>query len=164
MASSSNSEPNSELLQGFCEYTKNALTECLRNFEEGKSLDYISYRFEHTLLTVMQMEFVNDGPNEFIVTLRQLLLEAREILENLLHDAYSHEASDRLVFASGEPGRPAFEIWREILQFYVENGFNSPRISEMLGVSKSTVFNDWEHTVCPQNLKGFNIADEEVDK
>eukprot|EP00112_Aurelia_sp_Birch-Aquarium-sp1_P019464 Seg4820.3 transcript_id=Seg4820.3/GoldUCD/mRNA.D3Y31 product="hypothetical protein" pseudo=true protein_id=Seg4820.3/GoldUCD/D3Y31 len=88
------------------------------------------------------MEFVNDGPNKFIVTLRQLLLEACEILENLLHDVYSHEASNRLVFVSGEPGGQSFEIGREILQFYVENGFNSPRISEMLGVSKSTVFND----------------------
>ena len=58
-----------ELLQRFREHSKNALPECLRNFEEGKSLDYISYRFEHTLLTVMQMEFVGDGPNEFIVAL-----------------------------------------------------------------------------------------------
>eukprot|EP00794_Sanderia_malayensis_P001105 gene1105-450_t len=137
MASSSNWESNGELLQRFCEYTKNALTECLRNFEDGKSLDYISYRLEHTLLTVMQMEFVR--PNEFILTLRQLLLEVHQILENLL---YAHEESERLVFVSGEPGRPSFEIGYNILQFYVESGFKARHISEMLDVSKAQFFDD----------------------
>ena len=96
--------------------------------------------FEHTVSTVMQMEFVGDGPDEFIVALCQLLLEAHEVLENLLFDEYSYEESERLAFAPGEPGRPSFEIGREILQFYVQSGFKSRRVSEMLGVSKSTVF------------------------
>ena len=52
---------NNRLLHQFCEYTKNALEECLRNVEEGKTLDYISYCFELILLTVMQIEYTNIG-------------------------------------------------------------------------------------------------------
>ena len=164
MASCSSFESNGELLQRFCEHTKNALLESLRNFEEGKSLDYISHRFEHILSIVMQMEFVSDGPNEFIATLRQLLFEAHEILENLIFDEYSHEESERLVFASGEPGRPSFEIGRDILQFYVENGFNARCISEMLGVSKSTVFRRLRAYGLSTKSEGLYITDEDLDK
>ena len=93
------SEPNGELLHRFREYVMNVLIELFRNFEEGKSLDYISYCFEHTLLTVMQMEFVSDRSNEFISNLRQLLFEAHEILENLLCKCKE----------TGKPGRPSFD-------------------------------------------------------
>ena len=48
MGSCNISEQNDELLQHFCVYTKNAIEESLRNLEEGKNLDYISYHLEHT--------------------------------------------------------------------------------------------------------------------
>ncbi len=81
--------------------------------------------FEHTLQTVMQMEFVSDRSNEFISNLWQLLFKAHEILQNLLCEC---EETERLVFVSGKPGRSSFKNGRDILMFYVENGFNARRI------------------------------------
>ena len=73
---------NDALLQQFCVYTKNAIEESLRNREEGKDLEYMSYCLEQVLLTVLQMEYVGVAPVEFIATLGQLLLE---VLESLIY-------------------------------------------------------------------------------
>ena len=91
-------------------------------------------------------------------------MEAHEILENLLYDEYSHEESERLAFALGEPGRPSFEIGRENLQLYVENGFNAPRVSEMLGVSKITVFQRLRAYGLSPKSEEVYVSDEDLDK
>ena len=46
---------------------------------------------------------------------------------------------ESLVLVSREAGRPSFEIGSDILLFYIDHGFNARRISEMLGVSRSTI-------------------------
>jgi len=40
---------------------------------------------------------------------------------------------------SGFPGRPAFNIPREVLEMFVENKFNVSAMASMLEVSESTV-------------------------
>ena len=164
MASSNIFEQNNGLLHQFCEYTKNALEECLRNVEEGKSLDYISYRFELILLTVMQIEYTNIGSFEFIAALGQLLLEVREVLESLLYCEHTKNDSRCLFLVSGEAGRPSFEIGYDVLLFFIEHGFNARRISEMLGVSKSTVFRRLRQYSLSTKPDGIYITDKELDE
>ena len=85
MGSCKISEQNDELLQHCGVYTKNAIEESLRNLEEGKNLDYISYHLEQVLLTVLQMEYASVASGEIITALGQLLLEAHEVLESLIY-------------------------------------------------------------------------------
>ena len=158
-------EQSRTLLQRFCEHTKDALEECLRNFEDGKTLDYIAYRLELIVLTVMQIEFTSVGSHEFIATLRQLLLEGHKVLESLLNHQYTeHDDTECLVFVSGQPDHPSFEIGYDILLFYIENGFNVRRISEMLGVSRSTVFRRLRKYGLSGKSDRTFITDDELDK
>ena len=105
-------------MQLFFEYTKNALEESLRNFEERKSLDYISYRFEVLLLTVMHIVYTNIGPFGFIAALGQLLLEVREVIESLLYCDHTKNISKSLFLVLGEAICPSFKIGYDVLLFF----------------------------------------------
>ena len=164
MASCNILERDDELLQQFCMYTKDALEELLRNLEEGRNLDYISYHLEQILLTVLQMEYANVSSVELIAALGQLLLEAHEILESLIYCECMEKEYESLVLVSGEAGRPSFEIGSDILLFYIEHGFNARRMSEMLGVSRSTVFRRLRQYSLSMKSHGTCITDSELDE
>ena len=158
-------EQNRTLLQRFCEHTKTTLEECLRNLEEEKTLDYIAYCLELIVLTVTEVEFTRVGSYGFIATLRQLLLEGHKVLESLLSHHYTeYDDTECLTFVPGQPGHPSIEIGYDTLLFYIENGFNVRRISEVLGVSRSAVF----RLLRKYGLSGKSdwtfVTDDELDK
>ena len=163
MGSCNISEQNDELLQHFSVYTKTAIEESLRNLEEGKNLDYISYYLERVLLTVLQMEYASVASAEIITALGQLLLEGHEVLESLIYFECMEKEFESLVLVSGEAGQPSFEIGRDILLFYIDHGFTARRISEMLGVSRSTIFRRLRQYSLSVKSHGTCITDNELD-
>jgi len=57
---------------------------------------------------------------------------------------------------SGFPGRPAFNIPREVLEMFVENKFNVSVMASMLEVSESTVKRRLRTNGISKKLKPLN--------
>ena len=118
---------------------------------------------EQVLLTVLQMEYASVASGEIITALGQLLLEAHEVLESLIYFEYMEKEFESLVLVSGEAGRPSFEIGSNMLLFCIDHSFNARRISEMLGVSRSTIFRRPGQYSLSVKSHGTCITDNELD-
>ena len=125
-----------------CQHLKPTIVDCLRNFEEGRNLDFVSTQLGHAILSVQQADALDchGEPDGIIQNLYPLLCEAQSSLENVLHREIPDSRNVITKSFSGDAGRPHFDIAEETLQFYVGHNFSAGKIAEILGASKSTVF------------------------
>lgn len=95
-------------------------------------------------LTIGQLDYlqriaVNIGIDEFVTETigraHRLMVEFERKTNNMCHDGYRAPSSK----IHGKPGRPSYEICKEQLSFFVEQGFRVKDISFMLGVSSRTI-------------------------
>ena len=102
---------------------------------------------------VSQLEDLYDRLNAFQNELILLQLESPILNSVLAKLNFAKNTIDKVISAddvdfhyqslpvfSGEPGRPKYAIHREQLQFLLNEGFNIPTISKLVGVSKRTVW------------------------
>ena len=144
-------------------YVAGIINDCLRNLDEGKCLDYVSYRLEHSLAVLSQANIVAGGSCTDVATdeLIHSLHEAYEILENM------NESSDRSTVPekkfTGESGRPSYRITEDTLKFFADNGFSVPLIAEMLNVSMSTTARRLREFGLSTKTNDNSITDEDLD-
>ena len=64
---------------------------------------------------------------------------------------------------TGIPGRPKFDIPKEQLEFLVEQGFRTPAIANLLGVSRRTVERRFHEFGVRYRAVNSSISDEHLD-
>ena len=144
-------------------YVAGIINDCLRNLDEGKCLDYVSYCLEHSLAVLSQANVVAGGCCTDVATdeLIHSLHEAYEILENM------NESSDRSTVPekkfTGESGRPSYRITEDTLKFFADNAFSVPLIAEMLNVSMSTIARRLREFGLSTKTDDNSITDEDLD-
>ena len=104
-----------------------------RGIQDDVSYDYILFRLDWiiNLLARYTSDEQNTEINVFEIVIARLR-EVKDIIsrENSVSTAYH---VDRIF--TGCHGRPRFDIQREHLELFVEQGFTSPAIANILGVS-----------------------------
>lgn len=109
-----------------------------RGRQDAVNFDYILFRIDWliNLLIRYTSDERNAGPN----ILQRVINLLREVKDMLSRHSYENSTSYQTgkIF-TGTRGRPKFNIQREHLEFLVEQGFNSPAIAGILGVSLRTI-------------------------
>ena len=108
-----------------------------RGIQDDVSYDYILFRLDWVINLLVR--YTSDEQNTEINVFEIVIARLREVKdiisrENSVSTAYH---VDRIF--TGCHGRPRFDIQREHLEFFVEQGFTSPAIANILGVSLRTV-------------------------
>ena len=104
-----------------------------RGIQDDVSYDYILFRLDWVINLLVR--YTSDEQNTEINVFEIVITRLREVKdiisrENLVSTAYH---VDRIF--TGCHGRPRFDIQREHLELFVEQGFTSPAIAHILGVS-----------------------------
>ena len=110
-----------------------------RRLETGNygadSLDYITFRLDW-LINVL-VRYTCDVNETNLPRVINLLREVKDILTSQCSGTCTNYCSERIF--TGMNGRPKFNIPKEQLEFFIEQGFTVPAIAEILGVSSQTV-------------------------
>ena len=104
-----------------------------RGIQDDVSYDYILFRLDWVINLLVR--YTSDEQNTEINVFEIVITRLREVKdiisrENSVSTAYH---VDRIF--TGCHGRPRFDIQREHLELFVEQGFTSPAIAHILGVS-----------------------------
>ena len=107
----------------------------MNNGLNTECVDYIHYKCEGVIAIAQLVSLVNDIPNSLACALEDFMSNVGEIWKE--YDNTSHHQLE--IIFTGSPGRPAFNIPKEILEMFIENKFTITAMAKMLNVSESTV-------------------------
>ena len=82
-------------------------------------MDFIHYKFEGVIGIAQLASLVYDIPNSLVCTLEDFMSNVGEIWKEYASTSHHHL---EIIF-TGSPGRPAFNIPKEILEMFIENKF-----------------------------------------
>ncbi|KXJ28720.1 hypothetical protein AC249_AIPGENE19430 [Exaiptasia diaphana] len=99
--------------------------------------DIIKFRLDWFLGVLERYCYIRPENNDTIYVIVVKLQEVKNIILQLDRDIHLGYSADKVF--SGYRGRPSFDIPKEQLELFLEYNFSVPQISEMIGVSKSTV-------------------------
>ena len=123
-------------------HTRRTFEEVLRYLQSGnlseECADYLKYKCEGAINILHMSSLIYNIPATFINQAVEIFFMVEETLREIQQNSQSNVVHLEKIF-SGFPGRPAFNIPREILEMFVENKFNVRAMASMLEVSESKV-------------------------
>ena len=148
------------------QHLRNYVVDIQQRLERGRqdavNFDYILFRIDWliNLLIRYTSDERNAGPN----ILHRVINLLREVNDMLSHQEFDNNTSYRTekIF-TGMHGRPKFNIQREHLEFLVEQGFNSPAIAGILGVSLRTIERRQQEFGIRQMSTYSTISEQDLD-
>ena len=130
-------------MDAIANYGRGILLEITSRLEQhnvgSDQIDYAKFRLEWFISVVVRFNQARNGlchgniPSTIIENLQTVLHIVNQLDRNLSHGYQSEK------IYSGNRGRPSFNISKEQLELFLEYNFSVRKISEMLGVSVSTV-------------------------
>lgn len=100
--------------------------------------DYLRYKCEGAINILQLSVHVYNIPATFIDQAGDVLRTLENAWEEVQQGGYSNTTQLDNIF-TGSPGRPAFNIPKEVLEMFVENKFTISAMARMLEVSQSTI-------------------------
>ena len=130
-------------MDAIANYGRRILLEITSRLEQhnvsSDQIDYAKFRLEWFISVVVRFNQARNGlchgniPSTIIENLQTVLHIVNQLDRNVSHGYQSEK------IYSGNRGRPSFNISKEQLELFLEYNFSVRKISEMLGVSVSTV-------------------------
>lgn len=120
-------------------HLRKTVQDILRTVIDGlnnESVDYIQYKCEGAIGITQLASLVYDIPSCLVNQLEDFLHNVSDICEECNNTTNLHQLGN--IF-TGSPGRPAFNIPKEILEMFIDNKFTISAMAKMLEVSESTI-------------------------
>lgn len=135
---------------------KNDWNEPRRNSDDTEGILVRLERLFHHILT---LEMIYNGAD-----LAEIMRNLQLVISAIQEQSLDKQVLRPTFMYSGKKGAPKFEISKEQLEYFVENGFTIPQMSNMLNVSCSTIkrrFREYSLTITQTYSM---ITDQELDK
>ena len=148
------------------QHLRNYVVDIQQRLERGRQVavnfDYILFRIDW--LINLLIRYTSDERNGGPIILHRVINLLREVKDMLSHQEFDNGTSYRTekIF-TGMHGRPKFNIQRERLEFLVEQGFNSPAIAGILGVSLRTIERRQQEFGIKQMATYSTISEQDLD-
>ena len=146
-------------------HLKKTLQDILQIMNNGlntECVDYIYYkRGGGGVIAIAQLaSLVYDIPNSLVWALEDFMPNVGEIWKEYDDNTSHHQLE---IIFTGSPGRPAFNIPKEILEMFIENKFTITAMAKMLNVSESTVKRRVKNYGLSILSKYANLTQQELD-
>ena len=123
-------------------------------------VDYIQYKCEGVIGITQLASLVYDIPNSLVHELEEFMYNVSDIWSEY-GGTTSHQQLESIF--TGSPGRPAFNIPKEILEMFIENKFTVSAMAKMLNVSESTVKRRLQNFGLSISSKYANLRQQDLD-
>lgn len=147
-------------------HTRRTFQEVLRYVQSGnlseECADYLQYKCERAINILNMSSLIYNIPVTFVNQAEEIFIMVEEALREIQQSSLSIAFHIESVF-SDSPGRPAFNIPREVLDMFVENKFNISAMARMLKVGEPTVKRQLRVNGISISSQYANLSESELD-